>query len=75
MEGELSKEELLKIRRVLGKSGTAHSFVMFNNSFFDKRSQTCRINDIDLNSAAVCNAVQFTDLIGSNRTRRFRNTR
>ena len=73
-KGELSEKELLKIRKALGKSGTTHSFVMFNNTFFDKRSQTCRIRDMDLNSAAVCNAVQFTDLLGKTRTRRLRQT-
>jgi uncharacterized protein YecE (DUF72 family) len=71
-KGELSEQELLKIRNTLGKQSVQKSFVMFNNSFFDNRSKTCKMNGIVLKSAAVCNAIKFSETISVKKTRRFR---
>ena len=58
-KGELSEKELDKIQSELSKQKTSKSYVMFNNTFFDKRSDTCSINDISIRYAAVCNAAEF----------------
>lgn len=69
-KGELSERELLLIRRSLGQQRVTTSFVMFNNSFFTKRSDSCLVNDQKLGSAAVCNAVEFAGLVRRRPTRR-----
>lgn len=58
-KGELSERELDKIQGELSKQKTSRSYVMFNNTFFDKRSDTCSINDVSVRYAAVCNAAEF----------------
>lgn len=73
-KGELSKQELIRLRKELGRRKTTLSFVMFNNSFFEPRSKTCKVNRNVIKSAAVCNAVEFTDLLQTRRTKRLRIT-
>ena len=69
-KGELSEHSLLQIRKAMGQQRVLSSFVMFNNSFFSNRSDSCTVNGEKLRSAAVCNAVEFTDLVRRQRTRR-----
>ena len=71
-KGALSQSELNNLRDTVGAQRVRKSFVMFNNSFFDNRSATCKSNDIALNSAAVCNAIQFTHLLQTRKTKRLR---
>jgi len=36
---------------------------MFNNTFFDPRNNFCMIDNNKIKYAAVCNAVEFTQLL------------
>tara|TARA_Y100000389_G_scaffold205106_1_gene263249 strand:- start:6343 stop:6975 length:633 start_codon:yes stop_codon:yes gene_type:complete len=74
-KGALSERELLRIKNIMGKQIVQKSFVMFNNSFFDTRSKTCKTNGIAIRSAAVCNAIEFSEAIPGARTRKFRKAR
>ena len=71
-KGALSAGELTVLRNTMGSQKVQRSFVMFNNTFFDNRSTTCTSNGAAIKSAAVCNAVEFTHLLRSRRTRRLR---
>ena len=63
-KGALSESTLRQIRTALNRQrGTNQKFVMFNNTFFDPRSGHCTIDDTKVKYAAVCNAVQFTNLV------------
>jgi len=61
-KGELSKKQLELIKSKLQNQNTQTSFVMFNNSFFDKKSKTCKIDKYEIKSAAICNAAQFSNI-------------
>ena len=74
-KGALSAGELTVLRDTMGSQRVQRSFVMFNNSFFDNRSTSCTSNGATIKSAAVCNAVQFTHLVGNRKTRRLRRQR
>ena len=63
-KGALSESTLRQIRTALNKQrGGNRKFVMFNNTFFDPRSGHCTIGNTKVKYAAVCNAVQFTNLV------------
>ena len=61
-KGELSKKQLELIKTKLKNQNTNISFIMFNNSFFDNKNKTCKINKIKIKSAAICNAAQFSNI-------------
>jgi len=71
-KGELDARQLMQIRQAMGAQAVKRSFVMFNNSFFDDRSKSCTADGINIKSAAVCNAIDFTRLVPRRKTRRFR---
>ena len=62
-KGSLSEDKLQEIKQALKKQNGHKTFVMFNNTFFDPRSKFCTINEKKVKYAAVCNAVEFTNLI------------
>lgn len=66
-KGSLSNVALKDIRKAMGKQAVSESFVFFNNTFFSNRSDFCQVEvangSVDVNSAAVCNAVDFSNLI------------
>jgi uncharacterized protein YecE (DUF72 family) len=61
--GALTKPQLEEIRNGLAEQGARHSFVMFNNTFFDRRGQYCDVAGQNIKYAAVCNAAEFTSLL------------
>ena len=62
-KGSLDKKQLEEIKNKMDKQGGNKSFVMFNNAFFDPRSNFCIINKYTIKYAAVCNAVELSSLI------------
>ena len=62
-KGELTRAELQQIREALSKQRATKAFVMFNNTFFDPRGQHCDVGGMEVKYAAVCNAVEFTELL------------
>lgn len=68
-KGGLSKDEVLSLRKQLGKLKVSTSYVFFNNVFFANRSDYCIVETvtgpIDMNYAAVCNAIELSDIVGS----------
>jgi uncharacterized protein YecE (DUF72 family) len=60
--GELSQSQLKSLRKRILSRKTFVNVVMFNNVFFDKRSQTCKVGDEKVKYAAVCNAVDFSSI-------------
>lgn len=64
-KGALGRGQLEELRDSLRKQRTRETYVMFNNTFFDPRSRSCTVNGEKIKYAAVCNAVEFTDVIVS----------
>ena len=62
-KGSLDNKQLVDIKNKMDKQGGNKSFVMFNNAFFDPRSNSCIINKYTIKYAAVCNAVELSSLI------------
>ncbi len=62
-KGALSEETMKTIRASLKKQKGRKTFVMFNNTFFDPRSKYCTIDGKKVKYAAVCNAVEFSNII------------
>lgn len=61
--GELSDKQLQELRCVLNERNTVHNYVVFNNTFFRDRKNTCMKDGVTYNSAAVCNAIDFSTLV------------
>ena len=61
-KGELDNKELKKIRSEITKQKSNKNFVMFNNTFFNSRSNYCIVDNIKIKYAAVCNAVEFSSI-------------
>ena len=61
-KGKKKKKQLELIKTKLKNQNTNISFIMFNNSFFDNKNKTCKINKIKIKSAAICNAAQFSNI-------------
>ena len=59
-KGHLSQEQLNEIHDVVAAQVVRNSYVIFNNSFFDKRGDYCMSEKTKINSAGVCNAMEFT---------------
>jgi len=57
--GSLTQAQLEEIRGALAGQETQNTFVMFNNTFFDRRGQYCDVAGHQVKYAAVCNAAQF----------------
>lgn len=62
-KGALTEGQLSDLRKALRKQKSSETYVMFNNTFFDPRSRSCTINDKKIKYAAVCNAVEFTNML------------
>ena len=62
-KGSLDSNQLKDIKKKMDKQGGDKSFVMFNNAFFDPRSNFCTVNKYKIRYAAVCNAVEYSSLI------------
>ena len=62
-KGSLSEHVLEEIKKALEKQKGNKIFVMFNNTFFDPRSKYCMVDNTKVKYAAVCNAVQFTNMV------------
>ena len=60
--GYLDEATLKKFRSALVRQKPTESFVMFNNTFFDSRGESCTADGEKITYAAVCNAVQFASL-------------
>ena len=60
--GELSEARLKSLRKAMLANKTFMNVIMFNNVFFDTRSKTCKVGDEKVRYAAVCNAVEFSQL-------------
>ena len=63
--GALSGAQLEQIRTALSEQATRQAFVMFNNTFFDKRGEYCDVAGKEVKYAAVCNAAQFASSLGA----------
>jgi len=61
--GSLDGSQLRKIKNLLNRQKGAENFVMFNNTFFDSRSKYCMTDGIKIKYAAVCNAIEFTNIL------------
>ena len=61
--GSLDKDQLRKIKNSLNRQKGDESFVMFNNTFFDSRNKHCMVDGLKIKYAAVCNAVEFTNIV------------
>lgn len=62
--GALTKPQLEEIRLAFAQQKTRYSIVMFNNTFYDRRGQHCDVAGQSVRYAAVCNAAEFTALLG-----------
>ena len=58
-KGYYSTKKLKKSKNLIKQRKTRKNFVIFNNTFFDKRGRTCKIDRKKIRYAAVCNASQF----------------
>mgnify|MGYP001977525236 FL=1 len=61
-KGSLKTTQMKELKRELDKQEAEESFIMFNNAFFDPRSNHCFIDNTKVRYAAVCNAVEFSSL-------------
>jgi uncharacterized protein YecE (DUF72 family) len=61
--GSYSDKDLTALRDAVTRRGCAQNFIVFNNTFFHNRSQSCTIHDKPIRYAAVCNAVRMHGLI------------
>lgn len=67
--GYYGPKELRNIYSQIRSKGTGKNFVIFNNTFFEKRGRTCTELGKRIRFAAVCDAVAFGKMAGT-RTRR-----
>lgn len=63
--GNYNNKQLEQLRDEIIAKDCRQNFVVFNNTFFPTRGQTCTKNGVELKYAAVCNAVSFGELVGS----------
>ena len=64
-KGALSHETLVSLHKTLRKQKGTDTYIMFNNTFFDSRNETCTIEGQKIKYAAICNAVEFTNILPS----------
>ena len=62
-KGALTETQLVFIRKALRAQKSSETYVMFNNTFFDPRSRICNKGGHKIKYAALCNAIEFTNLI------------
>ena len=60
--GELNNTQLKMIKKELKSRKASNNFVMFNNTFFNKRGKFCNYKKIKIYYAAVCNAIEFVKI-------------
>ena len=63
--GSYSNAQLNQLREAIASRDCKQNFVVFNNTFFPNRSQSCTKNGVELKFAAVCNAVTFGEDVGT----------
>ena len=61
--GSYSETQLQQLKSEILSRGCKQNFVVFNNTFFPNRSQSCTKNGVELKFAAVCNAVSLGELV------------
>ena len=61
--GNIGTKNLETIRKALAEQTPTHTFVMFNNTFYDRRGQYCDVAGHQVKYAAVCNAAQFASML------------
>lgn len=61
--GELRKKELYELKEEIERKKAKANYIMFNNTFFKNRKESCKENGIKIIYAAVCNAVEFAKII------------
>ena len=66
-KGLLTSSELDSLHDAVADQVVRNSYVIFNNSFFDKRGDSCTVRNVKLPSAAVCNAVDFASKLTQKR--------
>jgi uncharacterized protein YecE (DUF72 family) len=60
--GSFKLNQLKEIKKKVMAKGTKTNYVIFNNVFFDNRSETCSIKKKKIRYAALCNASKFGEL-------------
>ena len=70
--GSYSERRLEAIRKDIVDRKTERNFIMFNNVFFERRGKTCKVDTKRIRYAALCNGVEFGELVkkGKNKTRK-----
>ena len=68
--GLLTPDQIDAMRMIVAAQTVRTSYVIFNNSFFDNRSDFCTLNDQKVGSAAVCNAADFAMSVKAKTRRR-----
>lgn len=68
--GHLSQTDLNNLHDAVADQVVRNSYVIFNNSFFDKKGDYCSFGKVKVPSAAVCNAMEFSGNITRRRRRR-----
>lgn len=63
--GSYSAAQLAQLKDSILERGCKQNFVVFNNTFFPNRTQSCTKNGVELKFAAVCNAVTLGEDVGS----------
>tara|TARA_Y100000816_G_scaffold258293_1_gene213030 strand:- start:253 stop:1080 length:828 start_codon:yes stop_codon:yes gene_type:complete len=61
--GKLAAKQLSEIHKIVSSQKVKTSYVIFNNSFFDSRSDKCLVNELEIKSAGVCDAVEFANRV------------
>ena len=61
--GSYSESQLKQLKNAIISRGCKQNFVVFNNTFFSNKSQTCTKNGVELKFAAVCNAVTIGEIV------------
>ena len=65
--GSYGTEQLTQMKNAILAKGCKQNFVVFNNTFFPNRTQSCTKNGVELKFAAVCNAVSLGEDVGTRR--------
>ena len=61
--GKLSAKQLSEIHKIVSSQKVKTSYVIFNNSFFDTRTDKCLVDSMEVKSAGVCDAVEFSNRV------------
>jgi uncharacterized protein YecE (DUF72 family) len=61
--GSYGSTQLQQLKDAISARGCKQNFVVFNNTFFSNRNQSCTKNGVELKFAAVCNAVTLGEMV------------